>query len=423
MKKFQLSSNLKFFTIFLTLLIGFSDQLEDNGSSVIVEQWQDDSLYPVILVPGYMGSRLYVQMDSTAQLPVFCGRLPRTWTLWLSMRSFIPLINQCWLYGARLQYDPRTHKTHNSRGVRVIVPSFGGLDAVDNLLPWIPDQLSPGSYFSGLIDSLEKVGYKREYNLAGAPYDWRKSMNEQSNWFNLFKALCERMYRQNDNRKVILMGHSMGGSMIYVFLQKQEQQWKDKYIRALIPLATPFIGNFKYMYDYLFVDDYPASMSPIIRQAERTYPSMAFLVPNKKFWNNTVFITTPTFNYTPFTYEKFFKDINQPIAFQMYQDVENLMEDLQHPRVDVYCYGGYGQRTLRSMIAKSNNLYNVIQREVIYGDGDEFVNIESLQSCIRWEEQSGEYKFKYKVFKTTHMGIIRDSSVTSIIAKEIREIP
>lgn len=246
--------------------------------------------------------------------------------------------------------------------------------------------------------------------------------DEQSNWFDLLKVLCERLYRQNNSRKVILIGHSMGGNMVYVFLQKQEQQWKDKYIRAFIPLATPFIGNFKYMYDYLFADDYPAFLSPVIRQAERTYPSMAFLIPNKKFWNDTVFIAAPTFNYTPFTYEKFFKDIGQPVAFQMYQDVENLMDNLQHPKVDIYCYGGYGQRTLRSMVAKSNNLYSMIQREVIYGDGDEFVNIESLESCVRWGEQSGDHKFTFAVFKTTHMGIIRDSSVTDIIAKKIREI-
>lgn len=175
------SNFFKFSTIFLNLFIGFTNQVgefQDNSSSLIVERTQDESLYPVILgkfrreklstsnllsqitidlrikilldnlllVPGYMGSRLFVQTDSTAQLPIFCGRLPRTWNLWLSIRSFIPLVNQCWLYGARLQYDPKTHKTHNSRGVWVIVPNFGGLDAVENLLPWIPHQFSPGRF-------------------------------------------------------------------------------------------------------------------------------------------------------------------------------------------------------------------------------------------------------------------------------------
>ena len=31
-----------------------------------------------------------------------------------------------------------------------------------------------GAYLNVLVDNLIKIGYRREYNLFGAPYDWRK---------------------------------------------------------------------------------------------------------------------------------------------------------------------------------------------------------------------------------------------------------
>lgn len=39
--------------------------------------------------------------------------------------------------------------------------------------------------------------------------------------------------------------HSMGGCMVLKFLRDQSQDWKDKYVRAMVSLAGPWGGAIK----------------------------------------------------------------------------------------------------------------------------------------------------------------------------------
>lgn len=49
----------------------------------------------------------------------------------------------------------------------------------------------------------------------------------------------------NNNEPVTLIAHSMGGPMSLIFLQRQTQKWKDKYINSLISLAAVWGGSVK----------------------------------------------------------------------------------------------------------------------------------------------------------------------------------
>jgi surfactin synthase thioesterase subunit len=70
------------------------------------------------------------------------------------------------------------------------------------------------------------------------------------------QQLIEELYRRNGNTPVILFGHSMGGNFAYVFLRRMPRSWKRKYIKTMFTAATPWGGNFKYMYTYLYSDDF-----------------------------------------------------------------------------------------------------------------------------------------------------------------------
>lgn len=49
----------------------------------------------------------------------------------------------------------------------------------------------------------------------------------------------------NGNKSVVLIAHSMGGPMAYSMLQKVNQKWKDKYIKALVGLSGAWGGAVK----------------------------------------------------------------------------------------------------------------------------------------------------------------------------------
>lgn len=239
-------------------------------------------------------------------------------------------------------------------------------------------------------------------------------------WFEDMKTLVEKLYERHQSR-VILVGHSMGGTMAYWFLKKVPPDWKKKYIHTMATLGTPFMGTFKYFYGYLYSDDdETALLSRVVRPAERTFPSMAFLLPKKRYWGpDTVFISTPSRNYTVSNYKQFFEDLNLPNAYKMWLDVHDLLGDLDHPEVHVYCSGGIGIPTLRSVETSTNDLSKLSsKRKVAFGSGDGYVNIESLESCQRWSKNQN-YRFKYRQFKAKHLDLTRDTDVTETIAQEI----
>lgn len=59
------------------------------------------------------------------------------------------------------------------------------------------------------------------------------------------KTLVEETYYNNSNEKVVLIAHSMGGPMTLLFLQKQAQSWKDKFIQCLVTLSGAWAGSVK----------------------------------------------------------------------------------------------------------------------------------------------------------------------------------
>ena len=99
--------------------------------------------------------------------------------------------------------------------------------------------------FTTVEKSLIPLGYSRNEDVRGAPYDFRKAPNEMHDWMNDFKALVEHSYDTNDNQSVILLAHSMGSPLSLYFLNQMSQKWKDKYIRALMTLAGVWGGSVK----------------------------------------------------------------------------------------------------------------------------------------------------------------------------------
>ena len=88
----------------------------------------------------------------------------------------------------RLEYDEKTDRAKNAKGVTTRVPDFGNTTAIEWLDPYLH---GPASYFYPFVDSLCRLlGYERGKSLRAAPYDFRYDpcklqKNSACTWKNL----------------------------------------------------------------------------------------------------------------------------------------------------------------------------------------------------------------------------------------------
>lgn len=69
--------------------------------------------------------------------------------------------------------------------------------------------------------------------------------DENAEFFVKLKTLIEETFSINNQSKVTLITHSMGGPMALYFLQKQSKKWKDTYVERMVTLAAPWGGAVK----------------------------------------------------------------------------------------------------------------------------------------------------------------------------------
>ncbi|RWS24235.1 group XV phospholipase A2-like protein [Leptotrombidium deliense] len=365
------------------------------------------------LVAGYMGNQLqYSDQHSFWLLRTISNS---KWNLWFDVLNYL-FFPKYWVEHARLYFSPKSKRSFSREGIHVEVPPMGSLNSMKYLAPF-PQQLETTLYFNKLVEHLKRKGYKEGFDLYGAPHELDEHFVE-------LKVLVESSYNKTGGKRVTLVGHSMGGNIAYIFLRNQTKVWKQKYIKALITIGTPWGGGFKYIYGFLHDDDYPANLFRVIREAERTYPSYTFLVPTKTIWNNTVLIETPSKNYTVDNLKEFFEKINNTLAYEMYEaSQDDATLELKHPEVDVYCIGGLGFKTLHGLKYDNDNFSK--NETVLFADGDTFVNKEALEGCLRWSPQKtnlATFNFEYKIFNADHLQLIRNDEPVDYLVKLITEL-
>ena len=212
------------------------------------------------------------------------------------------------------------------------------------------------------------------------------------------KKLIETMYRENGNTKVTIVAHSMGGPISLYFLTSIPditQEWKDKYIKAFIPLAGAWSGGSEIAYteingkDLLENIDF-ISTSSLTKPILRSFQSVVWLLPRGEEWNNKVIVKTPSRSYTVNDYEALFRDIGFPEGYTMYQGILNINKGWPAPNVPTHCFYGVGVPTELQMVYDSG-FPDKEPIEIIRGDGDGDVNIESSRVCHRWSKSHQRY--------------------------------
>ena len=198
--------------------------------------------------------------------------------------------------------------------------------------------------------------------------------------------------------------------MLY-YLNHKPQEWKDKYIKAFVTLAAPWGGAVKALKAFISGDNLGVTLVPTltIRKDERTFPSLAYLMPSDKFWPpEEVLISRSSKNYTTSNYNELFQDIKYDVGYEMWLDTRNLTHNLDHPGTEVHCIHGSGIPTMEKLEYKLNEFPDHTPK-IINGNGDSTVNFRSLAGCTKWQQNVDRWGFSYlNVPGVDHMGSMSD---------------
>ncbi|EUC57472.1 phospholipid:diacylglycerol acyltransferase [Rhizoctonia solani AG-3 Rhs1AP] len=193
-----------------------------------------EASHPVILIPGIVSTGLESWITSPEYRSYFRKRLWGTTTM---VRAVLT-DRERWI--SALMLDPDTGL--DPPGIKVRAAQ--GLDAASTFMPgyWI---------WSKIIENLAVIDYDTN-NLYMAAYDWRLSyynLEVRDGYFSKLKAEIE-MFKRRHGKRVVLVSHSMGGTVVMYFLKWVEApsygnggpSWVEDHIEAFVNVAGTLLG-------------------------------------------------------------------------------------------------------------------------------------------------------------------------------------
>ena len=232
------------------------------------------------------------------------------------------------------------------------------------------------------------------------------------------------MYTQNDNTKVTLVVHSMGGPVSLYFLTSGivTQEWKDTYINSYITLAGAWSGGnrallglvsglFAYRQELLLFFEH--LFNQLLRPIFRSMQSAYWMLPRASVWNSTVLISTPSRNYTASDYEALFNDIGYSQGYMQFNGIQGINVEWPAPNVSTFCFYGVGLKT-DEVFVYDDGFPNDVPTRLIKGDGDGTVNLPSSEVCLRWANSG--YPFNRTTFEgVEHLAIVSNVTILKTI--------
>ena len=374
------------------------------------------NLSPLVFIPGTGGNQLEARLDKPSVEHFYCAKRADWYRIWISVTELLPGSINCWSENMKLHYNETTDSLSNAPGVEIRVPGeFGDTEPAEYLDPSL--KMSASVYFKPLADSLMAQGYERRKNFFAAAYDFRLAPTSNTKYYHDTVALIEKAYELNNQTKVTLLSHSMGGLWTQYILNQQSKEWKDKYIKWWVTVNGVFGGSAKMMKVMASGDNEGVKVvtGRDTRSQQRSSESNFWLLPNPAYWDqDKVLIQTPSKNFTVKDYEEFFSTIEYPVGSKLRRRIEQIQ--LSAPEVHVFSVYGLGVDTMEKAIY--NNGFETDPEEV-FGDGDGTVNRNSLEVPLRWTSQQSE-PVESKIFPgECHGCLLVDPNAIEFITKII----
>ena len=243
---------------------------------------------------------------------------------------------------------------------------------------------------------------------------------DQRGYYTQLKMLVEEMYEYSNNTPVTIVVVSMGGPVtLYFFTTVVNQEWKDQYIHAFVPLSGAWAGSTTTVDAEItgLTADPPAYCGllncTVLRPFVRSLQGLIWLLPHASVWGNTVVATTPNKTYTANDYSELFEDIGYPQGYDIYTDVEGINAQFPAPNVSVHCFYGTGIDTIETL--NYDNGFPDTVANITFGDGDGTVNTRSSEVCLKWAEEQSQPFFSQTFPGVHHNNMMSNTMVLEAI--------
>lgn len=220
----------------------------------------------------------------------------------------------------------------------------------------------------------------------------------------------------NNKEPITFIAHSMGAPMVMIFLHKQSESWKQKYVARIISVAGAWGGSAKAVKVFAVGDDLGAFglFASEMRDEQISMPSLAFLLPFPSLWKpNEVLVKTKSRNYTHSQLKEFFDDLGYPTGWEMRKDNLPYVENFAPPNVEIHCLYSSHMPTVEQLIYKNDDLRS--SPELVMGNGDGSVNIRSLEGCTYWRGLQKQPITTLEVPKVEHFEILGNPQIVSYV--------
>ncbi|KAK2960047.1 putative Phosphatidylcholine-sterol acyltransferase [Blattamonas nauphoetae] len=366
--------------------------------------------HPFIIIPGLSGSGLEVKEKNETKW----GRL------WIDTLRTLPLVIRGWMKDIKPTFNATAMTYQSASHVDVRVKDFGGLQGVnylDSRLGKLTQAYNP------LTKALIEAGYVERKDLYAAPYDWRLVNvfgHAATAYYEDLKKLVETAFRANNNKKVVLCGHSAGGIVAHRFVTSGvvNQTWIDTYIFAVITSGAPF-GGAPMAFGYSASPRkwmFPWIGASTISTLTQDCACLHWMIPNKNAFNDDYvvgqlktskgdIVRNITMKNMTWTYDQANKS-GVKTAIQRTRSITD--QPLAQPKVMTHVMYSIGVNTTAGVILNATNpRWWSDTHSDYYVDGDGTVPTVSLSVPRKWRDTS---LVKFHTYRgCDHMGIIQDA--------------
>lgn len=389
---------------------------------------ETEGLSPVVLVPGVCGSVFRAKLAGATRPHWWCDANADWFVTWLNIKELAPGQKDCTLARLMSTFDAASGNYSDAAGVTLDSSvDFGGVGGIAELDPGI----SATKYFKPMIEHLVGKGYVVGGNLHGAPYDWRMAPDGHAGAYQAYggsyylrlRALIESTFSSNNNTKVHILSHSLGGPTILAFLNRQTAAWKDQYIRSFIPISGPWGGAVELLEADISGHNFGIPVIPddYLKPIQSTAASGSFLLPDAAAFGDAVLVATPSRNYTASDIPHMLQVLNLTQAGAILSRLEDeglKTHQLQPAGVDTHLIWSYGVKT-QLQLRYNSDLHAGFDKPATAqgtGDGDGTVNIESSLFGYALFGNNEAKAITYRNFSgPTHNGIIGEAAVMAYV--------
>jgi pimeloyl-ACP methyl ester carboxylesterase len=248
----------------------------------------------------------------------------------------------------------------------------------------------PANFYGGFLSYLEGMGYTMDKDLYTFPYDWRLDNLQQ---LPALDTLVNHASASNQNAKVVLIAHSMGGLIAASYVLSSHSRAAK--IASVVTMGTPYWGSPKVYYGLIsgYTFGNPDASQWVMKDVLQNLPAAYELLPRDYTFvydtsgSSIPLAQTYSIHYKapgPFTQDQNTQQMN-PALLQAKAKFDALMGPRASPTplgVKQYVIIGTGVETLSTFSERAPNpgesflyLGQNVAMDPRFGDGDGTVPI------------------------------------------------